>query len=160
MDERARRLSNLLGRGRALHWQNARVLVTRVAGAAAPTAMPPRADLVYRSAQLVTAVRFIEARRYLPEPALDGFIADLERLAAGSSAERIARLTEIYAACFEEEARFDATLTQDLSHALLGRVDAALVAAMAATPRALTRTTCLYCAEVFGDHATLRALGG
>lgn len=160
MDERARRLSNLLARGRALHWQNARVLVTRSTGAAPQSMLPARADIVYRSAQILAAGRFIEVRRYLPEAALDGFFADLQTVASGPSSERVARLIEIYAACFEDEARFDATLTHDLSHALLGRVEPVLVAALRATPRALTRTTCLYCAEIFGDHATVRALGG
>lgn len=158
MDPRVKRLANLLQRGRRLHWQNARALAGARLGVRLPDAPLPRADLVYRTVQLVGAVRFIQARGYLRGPALDGFLGALYDEVAGRDAARVERLLEIYAGAFDDEARFAELVATDLCHALTGEVAASGVAALSSSPAAVLKTTCLYCAEAFGDQATVRAL--
>ena len=157
-DARAGRLANLLSRGRSLHWDNAQTLVAARLGRRLPAAMPARAGLVYRTAQLVSAVRFIEGRRYLRGAALDDFLAALFVAVSGQDADRIERMVALYAASFDDEARYGQTVSTDLCHALFGAVQESVRALFVATPRAVHRTTCLYCAETFGDVATVQRL--
>lgn len=159
MDPKAKRLANLLKRGRLLHWQNARALAAARLGLRLPEAVMPRADLVYRTVQIVGAVRFVQARRYLAGAALDGFLGDVYDGVAGKDARRLEKLVEIYAGAFDDERRFSELVANDLAHALLGKASQAASAALSQTPGAVLKTTCLYCAEVFGDAATVRALG-
>ena len=156
---RAKRLANLLERGRRLHWQNARTLASTRLRTSLPERIGFRADLVYRTIQLVGAIRFVEARGYLEGGALDAFLEALHDEVAGEDSVRIDRMLEVYAGAFHDERRFAEVVTTDLSHALFGKARPEARAALAQTPAAVLKTTCLYCAEVFGDAAALRALG-
>ena len=68
-------------------------------------------------------------------------------------------MDSVDASVVHDEQEFVAVVGPDLCHAMIGSSDPAAVAAFAGTPRAIMRTTQLYCAQVFGDRQMMRALG-
>lgn len=158
MSTQAKRLSNLLLRGRRLHWQNAQQIAAERFRLRLPIATPPRVELVYRTLQLVSAIRFIQARRYLQGVALDGFLSSLYDAVAQKESARIEKMMEVYAACFDDEERLADVVGVDLCHAILGKSHDELVLAFRKSPRSIHRTTSLYCAETFRDAEMLRKL--
>lgn len=153
-----KRLVNLLLRGRRLHYENAQVLVARTLRRRAPDQTPPVVDLVYQAVQMVFALTFIEDRRYLSEADYDPFTDSLFAKVTGKQAARVHGLVDTYAAHLADPATFSRTVAADLSAALCGKVEPALVEALAVTPRAMMRTTQLYCAMAFGDQAMVNQL--
>lgn len=158
MDMRARRLANLFERGRRLHWQNMQTLCANQFHLRLAAVRPPRLDLIYRTIQLVAAVRFIQAQGYVSSATLDAFLDDLFDAVAQKDAARIERLVAIYAASFGDERAFSALVAQDVIYAVLGKELPNYQTALARTGSAVIKTTCLYCAEAFDDEKTLRAL--
>jgi hypothetical protein len=158
-DTRITRLTNLLARGRQLHWSNAKKLAAgRLPPIKWPSAPPGLVDLVYRAIQLLIATQFIEQRGYLSGSALDRFGAQLFGSVAGEHLARVHGLVSNYAGSFEDEQRFVQVVCTDLCHAMTGGAEPAHVAALAGTPRAMMKTTHLYCAQVFNDREVIAAL--
>jgi hypothetical protein len=159
-DTRVKQLTNLLSRGRQLHWQNAvKIAKANFRPRAWPNNPPGLADLVYRAVQLLVATTFIEQRGYLSGKALDRFGAELFSAVAGDNLARVHGLVSNYAPSFHDEQQFIAMMCPDLCHAMTGGAAAKDVTALAGTPRAVMKTTQLYCAQVFNDREIIRALG-
>lgn len=159
MSTNAKRLSNLFVRGRRLHWQNAQKIAAERFRLRLPNTTPPRVDLVYRTLQLVSAVRFIQSRAYLQGAALDEFLSALYEDVAKKDGSRIDKMLDVYAACFDDEDRLADVVGNDLCHAILGKSHNELMLAFRKSPRSIHRTTSLYCAETFRDGEMLRQLG-
>lgn len=158
-DTRTERLANLFSRGRQLHWTNAVQIAQRSFRAGRyPNTPPPVVTLVYKALQLIFATSFLEQRGYLAGPELERFGASLFQKVAGDQLPRVHHLAQTYAGAFDDEARFTGLVCRDLCHALTGGAEPAHMEALAGTPRAVTKTTQLYCAEVFGDARVVRAL--
>lgn len=153
-----KQLANLLSRGRQLHWSNAVKLAHAQADTRLPNDPPGIAVLVYQAVQLLIATDFIERRGYLRGPHLDKFGATLFQRVAGAHLARVHGLVQNYAAVFDDEAAFVGVVSRDLSHALFGRTDDARATLLAGTPRAMLKTTHLYCAQVFADAEIIRRL--
>lgn len=158
MSSQAKRLSNLFVRGRRLHWQNAQKIAAERFRIRLPHVTPPRVELVYRTLQLVSAIRFIQSRAYLQGDALDNFLSVLYTAVVQKEGPRIDKMMEVYAACFDDEERLADVVGLDLCHAILGKSHDQLILAFRKSPRAIHRTTSLYCAETFRDDEMLRKL--
>lgn len=155
---RVKQLSNLLSRGRQLHWRNAAKLARAQLKTRLPDRAPPLADLVYKAVQLLMAVDFIERRGYFEGAALDAFGGQLFRRVAGDDLARVHGLVGNYSAVFHDEQAFIDTVCRDLSHGMFGGSSPERIEALSGTPRALLKTTHLYCAQTFRDTEVIRKL--
>jgi hypothetical protein len=157
-DAKVKQLKNLLSRGRQLHWANAAKLARAQLRTRLPERPPPLADLVYMAVQLLMATDFIERRGYLQGAALDRFGAQLFASVAGEHLGRVHGLVSNYAGAFDDEDAFVGTVCRDLSHAMFGASTPERIEALSGTPRAMLKTTHLYCAQTFRDAEVIRRL--
>jgi phage gp46-like protein len=159
-DARVKRLANLLSRGRQLHWSNA-VKIARASFTPRewPHAPPPVVAMVYKSVQLLVATDFMGARGYLEGAALERFGAELFQLVSGKDLPRVHRLAQTYAAHLDNDASFQSVVAADLAAAMIGVAHEGAAQRLSGSPRAIRKTTQLYCAETFNDAAMVRALG-
>lgn len=158
-ETRVKQLTNLLARGRQLHWQNAvQIAHKSLPPARWPEAPPPVVTLVYKGAQLCLAAVSVESRGYLAGAALDRFSAELFRAVSGNDLARVHRLASSYAERLPDPPSFIALVARDLCHAMTRGTDEEHVRALSGAPLVLRKTTQLYCAQVFGDTALVRQL--
>lgn len=156
---RVKQLTNLLSRGRQLHWQNAVQIARKsLPPARWPETPPPVVTLVYKGAQLCLATVSVESRGYLTGDALDRFSAELFRAVSGSDLARVHRLASTYAEHLGDPPSFIAVVARDLCHGMTRGTDEAHVRALSGAPLVLRKTTQLYCAQVFGDAELMRQL--
>lgn len=158
-DARVKQLSNLLTRGRQLHWRNA----VQIAQKSLPPARwadtpPPVVTLVYKGAQLCLATASVESRGYLAGDALDRFGAELFRTVCGDQLPRVHKLAQGYASALVEPPRFIRLVARDLCHAMTKGLDEEHIQLLTGAPLALRKTTQLYCAQVFRDAALVQQL--
>lgn len=157
-DKRISRLVNLLGRGRGLSYDNARLLFRRATGKAAPAKMPYRVDLVYRAAQLAVSFLFIESRNYLSDADYDPFTDGVFAQVAGEDSDRLFDLVQTYGGTISQGGPFGQLLAQDLSASLVGEVNPLVVQAFSKSGRSLTKMSQLYCAMTFDDRIMVKRL--
>ena len=150
-----KRLSNLLKRGRSLHFDNARLLYKRATGASASNAMPPLADLVLRGAQLGVALIFLEDRGYLHDADYDAFTDALFAEVASGDDERLLPMVHNYGAA-ASQGRLGSVFADDLAASFRG--GAKLSAAFARSGDSVSKTTRLYVAMTFNDRAMVARL--
>lgn len=156
---RVQQLTNLLARGRQLHWLNAVEIARRsLPPARWPEAPPAVVTLVYKGAQLCLATVSIESRGYLEGEVLDGFSAALFRAVSGKDLARVHRLASTYAEHLAHPPSFIGLVARDLCHGMTRATDEEHVRALSGAPLALRKTTQLYCAQVFGDAELIRQL--
>lgn len=158
MVEQITRLATLMKRGRILHFENLRKLAGVMLKRRMPTSPSPQVELVYAAIQTVIAKRFIERRRYLPAAQLDYFCGELVRMMAGENNARLQNLIQIYASHFDHETQFVACISNDICHVLLNETHPELLHILQTTPRAMLKTTHLYCAMTFGDTQIVHQL--
>jgi hypothetical protein len=158
MMEQITRIATLMKRGRILHFENLRKLAGVNLKRRIPMSLSPQLELVYAAVQVVIAKGFIARRRYLSSAQLEYFCEELVRTMAGENQTRLENLIEIYASHFDQEAQFVACISKDICHVLVNESHSELLHILQTTPRAMLKTTHLYCAMTFGDTHIVRQL--